>query len=429
MRYRNGISTSMNSKEPSQLSDSELVDEVTQLAKSERRTTASLIAHLAELDARRLHLRAGYPSLFVYCTQVLRLSEGGAYNRIEAARAARKYPVVLALLAEGAVNVATLRLLSPHLTATNHPDLLAEASHKTKREVQALLARRFPQPDVAASVRKLPAVAAPPRTAAASPGQPVAAPAASCLERGTADGTSISAARPPSIVAAGVMAAGGPAAEPPSGPSSGPSSSGVAGVPMTEAWGSSPAPRRLRPQLVTPLATDRYQIRFTAGAATCEKLKLAQDLLRHAVPDGDPAEIFDRALTALLRELARKKLGATEEPRRTRGQAAASRNIPAYVKRAVVARDRGRCAFRANGRTCGARAFLEFHHVIPYARGGPATEGNIQLRCRAHNGYEAELDFGRRELVPGQVAPRRCAQGAISPAGVGPARLAREEFR
>lgn len=426
------ISRAMNSKTPSQLSDAELVDEVEKLARSERRTTALLVAHLAELDARRLHLRAGYPSLFVYCTQVLRLSEGGAYNRIEAARAALKYPVVLELLSEGALNVATLRLLSPHLTASNHVDLLAEASNKTKREVQALLARRFPQPDVAASVRKLPSAAASPRTVAASSVPCIEGPGASFGGCETADGPGI-VAGPPMMHGRPMMAAEAAserASEPTSESTSGPSSAGVAGLRPTEPCGSSSVAPPRRPQLITPLSTDRYQIRFTAGPATCEKLRLAQDLLRHAVPDGDPAEIFDRALTALLDDLARKKLGATDKPRRPRGQPPASRSIPAHVKRAVVARDRGQCAFPANGRTCGARAFLEFHHVVPYARGGTATEGNIQLRCRAHNDYEAELDFGRRvhgcdsepdfgrrELVPGRVGPGASSSGSSSRRG------------
>ena len=49
------------------------------------------------------------------------------------------------------------------------------------------------------------------------------------------------------------------------------------------------------------------------------------------------------------------------------------------------------------GRRCTEEAFLGFHHVVPHAAGGPATAENIQLRCRAHNGYEGERDFGRRK--------------------------------
>jgi hypothetical protein len=155
-----------------------------------------------------------------------------------------------------------------------------------------------------------------------------------------------------------------------------------------------------RPALVAPLSADRYQIRFTASAGTYEKLRRAQDLLRHAVPSGEPAEIFDRALTALLKDLERTQFAATERPRGGQESVPGSRTIPAAVKRSVAARDQERCAFVADGgQRCGTRAFLEFHHIVPYAHGGPATEANIQLRCRAHNGYEADLCFGRATSI------------------------------
>src|SRR3972149_6715649 len=67
------------------LSDQDLLARTMHLAADERQATALLIAHLAELDARRLYLAEGSSSLFTYCTQVLRLSEHAAYGRIEAA--------------------------------------------------------------------------------------------------------------------------------------------------------------------------------------------------------------------------------------------------------------------------------------------------------------------------------------------------------
>jgi hypothetical protein len=122
---------------------------------------------------------------------------------------------------------------------------------------------------------------------------------------------------------------------------------------------------------------------------------MAQDLLRHAVPNGDVAEVFDRALTLLLEDLARKKFAATEHPRAARGTSSTSRHIPARVQRTVWLRDGARCAFVAtNGRRCTATAFLEFHHQKPYAVGGEATVENIHLRCHAHNEYEADLFYG-----------------------------------
>lgn len=88
-----------------QLSNDELIERVKNLAEREREATASLIAHLAELDERRLYLAEGYSSLFTYCTQVLRLSEHAAYRRIEAARIIRKLPVILEMFEQGSVNL------------------------------------------------------------------------------------------------------------------------------------------------------------------------------------------------------------------------------------------------------------------------------------------------------------------------------------
>jgi hypothetical protein len=156
-------------------------------------------------------------------------------------------------------------------------------------------------------------------------------------------------------------------------------------------------PPRDRPTTIVPVAPEHYKVQFTASAETYKKLRLAQDLLRHQIPNGDPAEIFDRALTALLESLARKKLAATDRPRESRDPAPGSRCIPAEVIRAVWHRDGGRCAFVGKtGRRCIEEGFLEFHHVTPYAVGGQSTIDNIQLRCRAHNSYESERDFGHR---------------------------------
>src|SRR5260221_240077 len=88
----------------SHLSDDELVAVVARLAQGERDATASLVAHLAELYGRRLHERAGYSSLFTYCTDVLRFSDGEAYDRMRAAKVVHRHPVVLRLLSSGQVN-------------------------------------------------------------------------------------------------------------------------------------------------------------------------------------------------------------------------------------------------------------------------------------------------------------------------------------
>ena len=145
-----------------QLSDGDLLAEVNRLANSERTAIANLVAALGEMDARRLYLGQGCSSMFTYCTHVLHLAEHAAFNRIEAARAARRFPIILTLLADGRVHLSAVRLLAPHLTAANHDALLKEASHKSKREIEAIVARLVPRPDVRTSVRKVLSIQCPP---------------------------------------------------------------------------------------------------------------------------------------------------------------------------------------------------------------------------------------------------------------------------
>jgi hypothetical protein len=194
-----------------------------------------------------------------------------------------------------------------------------------------------------------------------------------------------------------------------------------------------PAPAAAPPAssaVVLPLSPDRYKVQVTIGGDTLEKLRLAKDLLRHAIPSGDEAAILDRALTALLAELAKKKFAAADQPRPSPASGTPSRHVPAPVRRAVWRRDRGRCAFwGSGGRRCNVRAFVEFHHVQPYALGGPPTVANIELRCRRHNGHEARVQFdsfqneksgAARESRCGsrsQSVPR-CSASATSPSAV-----------
>jgi hypothetical protein len=149
-----------------------------------------------------------------------------------------------------------------------------------------------------------------------------------------------------------------------------------------------------RPTDVRPLAPERYKIQFTVGRDTYKKLCRAQDLLRHRFPDGDPAAIFDRAITLLVSQVEQKKIAATDRPRSSRILKVVSRHIPAAVKRTVWQRDGGRCAFEGSNGRCTETGFLEFHHVVPYAAGGEISASNIELRCRVHNQHEAREYFG-----------------------------------
>jgi hypothetical protein len=350
----------------SALDDRDLLAHAARLASAERTATASLIACLAEVDARRLYLGEGFSSLFTYCTRALHLSEHAAYGRIEAARLVRRFPVVLQQLAAGDVTLTTVTLLGPILTEDNHRELFDAARYKSKREVEQMVAAHRPRPDVPSTIRKLPAPSSmtndEPRTVNGAPA------AAEPVSTG---------ALAPHVDALGDAILGKPDATPRS----------CAGVsPLV----SAPP----RPAIVTPLAPARYRVQFTASRETHDKLRRAQDLLRHTIPNGDVAAIFDRALTLLVDHLERIKLARTTRPRTSKPVTPDSRAIPAAVRRAVSARDGGRCAFVGAEGRCSETSFLEFHHVEPFARGGAATVDNIQLRCRAHNWYEAVEEFG-----------------------------------
>ena len=346
------------------LSDHDLLTRLLALAGKEREASVELVAHLAELDSRpSAYAAKGYGSLFGYCTEALRLSEDAACTRIYAARACRRFPAILDALLSGEMSLTSVRMLSPHLTPQNHEAVLARARSRSRREIEALVAELAPRPDVPSSVRKLPAV--PPTPAILS--TPAAAAA----------------------VTQGQMALTVPSEPAP---------------PI----GAPPPVLPARRPIIETTSPERFRVQFTIGRESHDKLRRVQALLRREIPDGDPGAIFDRAIALLLGKVEKAKMGAASKPRpqgtirpgtdRPAGGAIVdSRHIPNDVRRGAELRDNGRCGFvTKDGYRCTERTFLEFHHVIPYAKGGRATVDNISLRCRRHNQYEAELVFGSR---------------------------------
>ncbi len=339
----------------SQLSDPELLAEVKIAAARERDATVRLIALLAQLDERRLYLGEGCSSLFTYCTQVLHLSEHAAYGRIEAARAARRFPVILDLLSDSSVTLTTVTLLAAHLTPENHVETLNAARHKSKRDVEHIVARLRPQPAVPATVRKLPE----PKPACDSTSAPVVEP--------RHDDSALVLAPPP----------------PP------------------------------RPAAVTPLAPERYKVQFTVSrrrTTSCAACRTCCD-----IPSQRRSGRYLRSgVDAAADRSGAGQMAATERPRAARPVASGSRHIPAAV-REVWKRDGGQCAFVGPRGRCPERGFLEFHHVQPYAEGGPTVVENLEIRCRAHNMHEAEKYFGNR--LPLFVRESTGPSGAVTRSG------------
>jgi 5-methylcytosine-specific restriction endonuclease McrA len=386
-----------------QLGHQELLARVQRLVREDRVLTARLLVHLGEVDARALYRDQAYGSMFEYAVHGLHLSESEAFVRIGAARLGRKFPIVLHMLARGELHLSSIKLLAPVLTQDNLT-LLEQARFKSKREVERLLVQHFAKPDVPQTIRRLPPPArlqTATTTEQPSLGLPMLAPQGHCERSAGAGDTQSSMSTNTSTNGCG------------NDSSTSTSTSG----------GNTLPPRSVRPRAAThcgePLSEGRYKLQFTAEQRLYDKLKQAQELMRHQVPNGDIAVVFERALDLLIAQRKKQHFAATERPRsptaarnrdETRDNPIAkherpgssaqpqethSRHIPHAVRREVLARDGEQCSYvSSNGRRCQQRGRLEFHHRVPYARGGAATPDNIQLLCQMHNTLWAERDYG-----------------------------------
>ena len=328
------------------LSDEELLHNLSEILQQSRQVDAELVAHIGEVDDRRLFAREACSSMFVYCIEILHLSEPEAYLRIAVARAARKHPMLLVMLGDGRLHLSGIAILAPHLTEDNREKVLARAAHKSKRQIEELAAELAPKPDVPSTIRKLPAQ-----------------PPAPALQL-----------RPDKV-------------ETSSQPD-----------PVPPAQAVKPAPPAPPASAKTePLAPGRHRVQFTASSELRDKLEQLQALMHE-----DLAAVIEAAVTEKLERLEAKRYGETKRPRKNLAQtdmSPSSRYMPAAVRRAVRKRDRDRCGFIDHkGRRCTERRGLEFHHLDPFGRGGAHDPETISLRCRTHNVYLAEREYGKEKM-------------------------------
>jgi hypothetical protein len=341
----------------SNVSDDELLRGLSEILQRSRRVEAELVAHIREVDQRRLYARYA-SSMFSFATERLHLSEHEAYLRIEVARASRKHPVLLDMLADGRLHLSGIALLHRHLTEENRETVLEQATHKTKREIEELIAELSPKPDVPPTVRKRP--------------QPQSKANKNRIVLG------------PDLV-----------------------------EPQTTESATPPPPPPAKPASVKPLAPARYKIEFTASAELRDKL----ERLKALMPDGDLAAVIEEAVTEKLERLEAKRFGKTKAPRKSVDEtdtSPSSRYIPAPVRRAVYERDVGQCTYvDPTGRRCTETKHLEFHHIQPYAQGGCHSPKNIVLLCGAHNTYMAERDYGKDLMDRYRSSPDRVSEPAV----------------
>lgn len=249
----------------------------------------------------------------------------------------------------GAIHLTGLALLCPRVAEGNARERLTEARGKTRREIEALLARHFPRADVLPSI---------------TPIEPT------LLEPGDSD--------PRTLLEQGEASR----------------------------------------QRIEPLSASSFRVEFTAGPELREKLELARNLLSHAVPNGNLASIFGRALDELLAAELKRRMGAGE-PRKTRPIKAGSRHVPLEVVRAVWERDGFQCTFvDEHGHRCAEKRFITIEHRDPFERGGGPTVENLCLLCKAHNAHRAREVFGG-ELIAKKQAEAKARSPVSSTLGDG----------
>ena len=334
---------------------------------------ADVLGLLGEIVARGAFVPEGFDDPRDYCVRGLGMSPDQAVRRLRAARTVHAFPALLPAVAAGRLGVTAVNTLGPYLTRENVDEWVALAAGRTIEELERALRAR------------------------------VAPATAPMLER---------------VVD--------------SGPTSG-ADVAIARGPQAPAPADLDVPREPAESMVPVfVAPEPFARRVAITARVQEKLEHAKALLAHVTRD--EGVVLERALDALIAKLEARKFGKTGQPRAAHASRD-PRHVPAEVRRAVVARDEGRCTFVGDhGHRCGTRRHLEFDHLVPVARGGASTVDNVRLRCRAHNQLEAERAFGaafmqrKREarrtkaLAPGQEAKQNDLVASLRSLGYSAAR-------
>jgi 5-methylcytosine-specific restriction endonuclease McrA len=344
---------------PALLSAPDLARRLADLCGDERNVQVDFLLHLGEFDRRRAWAEAGWGSLWDYALEVLHLREGAAWRRIEAMKLLRRFPTVEGALRDGRLCLTTLSLLGPVLTDENVTDLVARAAFLSKADTERLVASMRPRVAPKDGIRKVSCVAAS-ATAHAS-------------------GPELSSPR-----CAGALTAAPDGARP-----------ALALAPV-------PAPAPAARAELRPVSGDTYSLRVTLDAACKAELDQLVSLLSHA-HGGDLAAVLREAIRCGIARHGKRR-GAVAPARRRQKAApeAPSTNprwIPMDVRREVMRRDGGRCAWTSpDGKRCGSTWRLEFGHVTPVALGGASTVANVRVECAVHNQHEADRVFGREHM-------------------------------
>jgi hypothetical protein len=341
-----------------------------EIRKQERSLLVEFLGYLAELDRRKTVVVQGYPSLFSFCTDFLGLSKASAFRRTTAARLVARFPLVAEYLGDGRLNLTTLVELRDVLDEAHLVEILDGAAGRTEEQVKELVAALRPQAAPADLLRKLP------------------------TRRNDCSGSGPKPSRANAVEPAPAQ----------------PLPSALAAVPVAPPSAAVRSEARPAARL-DPIAPERHVLRVTVGPDFVADLESVRQALSHKLPGGGLEEVLHECLRVTLAHLERRRFGAGKKSSAT-DPPSGSRYVPVAVRKEVWTRDGGCCAFvGSTGRRCNSRHQVQLHHLDPFALGGRATAANLTLRCRVHNCYAAEQEYGA-EHIARKVASHRARRNA-----------------
>ena len=333
------------------LSSTELDRSAEKLVVAENGNIAKLIAHIAEMSARKVALELGYKNLFDYCIRRLNLSEGAVPARIHVANVSRRFPQLLVALAENRISLTVASLLAAHVSENNVDKLISDCAGMTRKQTEVYLVTLRPKPVFEPSIRKRP-----------SRPQPLAPRPQN--ERLT-----------------------------PKAPS----------PPLEQ------TPPKSSPTILQPARPDEFNFRFAAGRDFRDKFERLAEVLGVENAQKHMADILEKALDIALekkdpkKKFERRKKREKSSKSRSRSndvakndQPAKSRYIASEVSERVHARSNYQCQYcSSDGTRCSSRTGLQIEHVRPFGIFRSNDERFLQLLCAQHNGLAAERVYGK----------------------------------
>jgi 5-methylcytosine-specific restriction endonuclease McrA len=329
----------------------------------EQGAMADFLVALADFDRRVLWRALGHSCLFYYLQRELRLSDGAAHFRKVAARLIQRFPEVVEPLREGKLCLTSIVELARVMTPENRAETLPQFFHVSKRQAKAVAAAILP--------------------AAVIPRREVVTRVATVVR--------------PEILRAELRPDETPLTSP------------------------EPEVRPVPPMRVEPLTANESRIHLTVSNQFLKKLEAARRGQGHVQPGASKEQVIEAALDLLLEKQASRRAEAKRPQKKPRP--AKPDRVTAALKRAVWARDGGKCQWPLDGGgVCGSTTRLEIDHVVPRGTGGPSTVENCRLVCRVHNQYSARQVYGDEVMdlfTRNPVAREPCAcyfvDGAVSP--------------